>query len=91
MKKSELYEAAFIVMNSGYTSGACDAIYGITENLDLTDSAIDSFNKYFKPRGKIEFFDFWWGYPVKDESRLQRELALLIMAEIAKDEERDTK
>jgi hypothetical protein len=70
--------------------GCCDAIYaayfhaGGDDNFHVFLRALDDLTNYFEP-ANVTIADFWWRDPPAD--REARILALLLMHEIAKDDE----
>lgn len=80
MKPSEVYRRAAELIASGEEKACCVAIYTVTENVEHIIKS--DFTKYFEPRGKYNYF--WFG-DFTPENQRARELALYLMAEIAKE------
>ena len=67
---------------AGYHRGACHCISLASEYESISSKHIKLFDKYFNPKNDLEY---WFGERTNSENQLSRELALDLMALIAKD------
>lgn len=67
---------------AGYHRGACHSISLASERETISSKHIKLFDKYFNPNNGL---DYWFGERTNSENQLSRELALELMALIAKD------
>lgn len=68
--------------HGGYHRGACRSISLASSDDQVSRKHIKLFDKYFNPKNGL---DYWFGERVNSENQLSRELALDLMALIAKD------